>query len=69
MGYMWAPEIHFVNGSFHVYFSAKSNINGRFSIGVAQSNNPTGSFLDVGKPIIENSELGVIDVHWFKDPM
>ena len=68
-GYMWAPEIHFVNGMFHVYFSAKSNINQRFSIGVAQSSSHTGPFVDVGAPIIENGELGVIDVHWFMDPM
>ena len=68
-GYMWAPEIHFVNGMFHVYFSAMSNINNRLCIDVAQSINHTGSFLDVGAPIIENEKVGVIDAHWFKDPM
>ena len=68
-GYMWAPEIHFVNGMFHVYFSGKSNINQRFCIGVAQSADHTGPFVDLGTPIIENEDLGVIDVHWFMDPM
>jgi hypothetical protein len=66
---MWAPEIHFVHGMFHVYFSAKSTTNQRFSIGVAQSSSHIGPFVDVGAPIIENEELGVIDVHWFMDPM
>ena len=66
---MWAPEIHYVNGAFHVYFSAKSNINQRFSIGVARGSSHTGPFIDVGTPIIENEKLGVIDVHWFTDPM
>jgi len=37
LGYMWAPEIHYVNHQYHVYFSAKSSTNQKFCLGVARS--------------------------------
>ena len=67
---MWAPEIHYVNDGYLVYFSAKHKETGYHTIGVAISankTNPLGPYYDFGKPLIEDSN-GVIDAHWFKDP-
>ena len=67
----WAPEIHFVNGRYLVYFSARQKSNDRLAIGVAISQNPIdpfGPYYDFGRPIIEG-EPGVIDIHWFRDPV
>ena len=74
---MWAPEIHFVNGTFYVYFSARNNdpechmiIPGScHSIGVAisESGGPFGPYQDYGTPIM-NGRFGVIDVTWYRDP-
>ena len=49
---MWAPEIHFVNGRFMVYFSARRDL--LLCIGVAISKdplNPFGPYEDFGEPI------------------
>ncbi len=35
---MWAPEIHFVNGEYHVYFSGRKEDNSdQLAVGVAIS--------------------------------
>ena len=74
----WAPEIHFVNGTYYVYFSAYNNdptchviIPGScHTIGVAisQTRDPFGPYIDYGEAILDG-EFGVIDITWFKDPM
>ena len=75
---MWAPEIHYINDTFYVYFSSHNKdpschiiIPGScHSIGVAiseSSGNPFGPYHDYGKPILDG-RFGVIDVTWFKDP-
>lgn len=68
---MWAPEIHHVDGNFHVYFSGRKSADDRLAIGLARSQDPSsylGPYQDVGYPIIED-EIGCIDVHWFRDPV
>ena len=71
---MWAPEIHWVNGRFLAYFSC-SEPNSRHSVGVAvpvSEDDPFGPYVDaLGVPMIyhnEDSVLGCIDQHYFKDP-
>ena len=74
---MWAPEIHFVNGTFYVYFSARNTdpechmiIPGScHSIGLAisESGGPFGPYHDYGTPIMDG-RFGVIDVTWYRDP-
>jgi len=68
---MWAPELHNVNGRYIVYYTARS-INGQLSCGaaVAQSIDPFGPYLDIGRPLVEATESmgGAIDPHYFKDP-
>ena len=66
---MWAPEIHYVNSTFNVYFSCR--IVGRlyhYSIGVAisTSDSPLGPYRDYGEAIIDEP-FGAIDVTYFKD--
>ena len=67
----WAPEIHFVNNNYYVYYSARNKFTKKMSIGVAissNSSNPFGPYIDYNKPIIEHPD-GVIDITWFHDKM
>ena len=48
---MWAPEIHFVNNKYHIYYSAKNQITGWHAIGLAISENPLGPY--TGKSVLE----------------
>ena len=41
---MWAPEIHFVNNKYHIYYSAKNKITGWHALGLAISENPLGPY-------------------------
>ena len=67
----WAPEIHYVNGKFHVYYSARNVATGIMNIGLAISTNgPFGPFKELGQPLITSEQgNGAIDVTWFKDPV
>ena len=65
----WAPEIHFVNGNYYVYYSARSKMSNKLCIGVAissNSTNPFGPYVEYEEPIIEHPD-GVIDITWFHD--
>ena len=69
---MWAPELHNVNGRYIVYFTARGS-NGQLSCGaaVAQTSDPFGPYLDIGKPLVQPTDSlgGAIDPHYFKDPV
>jgi len=63
----WAPEIHVIGGRFVVYFVARDTT-GRLCVGVAQSTgNILGPYVDIGKPLIRNSTVGMIDPTYFYD--
>lgn len=65
----WAPEIHFVNGNYYVYYSARNKNTNKLAIGVAisiNSSNPFGPYVDSYKPIIEHPD-GVIDITLYHD--
>ena len=68
---MWAPELHYVNGRYVVYFTARE-YTGNMVIGaaLAQTDDPFGPYLDTGRPLVTSSESlgGAIDPHYFKDP-
>jgi beta-xylosidase len=64
----WAPEVHFVNGRYVAYFSARQDSNGKFAIGAATSSSPEGPFTSIGPPIATHSGWGLIDASFFKDP-
>jgi len=69
---MWAPELHWVKGSYVVYFTAADDRD-KLNIGaaVAKSSDPFGDYRDIGKPLIvdENSVAGALDPHYFLDPV
>ena len=69
-GNIWAPDIHKVNGKYHLYYS-KSRWGGEWEcgIGVATANSPVGPFTDQGKLFI-SSEIQVqnsIDPFFIED--
>ena len=63
-GLFWAPEIHHVGKQFVAYFSAQS-AGGRLAIGAATGPSATGPFTDIGKPLLADSAMGLIDVSAF----
>ena len=66
----WAPEIHWVNECYYVYFSARKKSDQLLAIGVVKSqnaSNPYGPYVDpLGGPLIEGTREA-IDIHYFKD--
>jgi beta-xylosidase len=64
----WAPEIHNVDGRFVVYYAARHR-DGMLCVGAAISKEVTGPYTDVGSPLIHNVSVGMIDPHYFKDPL
>ena len=67
--YLWAPEVHFIDGRYVMYYTASGTAAGGSAIGVATSSSPAGPWHDSGGPIIgpiANSSGGynsVIDPH------
>ena len=54
----WAGQAIFRNGRFYWYVPTTNRSTGRFAIGVAVSNSPTGPFTDaLGHPLVENGEI------------
>lgn len=54
----WAGQVAFRNGRFYWYVPVTNRATGRFAIGVAVSNSPTGPFRDaLGRPLVENNEF------------
>lgn len=52
---MWAPEIEYFNGRYHLYFTAPETDlpGGGSAIGVGTSTSPTGPFVDSGTAVVE----------------
>lgn len=78
-GNAWAPcieEKRQADGSYKYYFyySGHDVAKDRKSIGVAVANSPTGPFVDLGRPLVDERPEGVhggqqIDVDVFTDPV
>ena len=78
-GNAWAPcieEKRQPNGTYkyYFYFSGHDVAKNRKSIGVAVSDSPTGPFVDLGRPLVDERPEGVrggqqIDVDVFTDPV
>ncbi len=64
-GDYWAPEIHKVGNTFVAYFSAR-HTNGHFAVGAAHATNILGPYTDVGQPLVNDPNPGVIDAHEFE---
>jgi arabinan endo-1,5-alpha-L-arabinosidase len=50
----WAPELHFINQKFLVYYTARDS-SGKLSIGAAISDSILGPFTDKGSPLVTNA--------------
>ncbi|MDQ3823140.1 MAG: family 43 glycosylhydrolase [Actinomycetota bacterium] len=50
---LWAPDIAYFDGRYHLYFTAPDTKMGGSAIGVATSASPTGPFVDAGTPAVE----------------
>ncbi|WNG15927.1 glycoside hydrolase family 43 protein [Cystobacter fuscus] len=59
-GDFWAPEIHKVGSRYIAYFTAR-HTNGALSIGAATAANPLGPYTDLGRPLINDTSMGMID--------
>lgn len=62
--YAWAPAIGARNGKYYLYYAGN-----REYIGVAVSDTPTGTFTDIGRPLIEYKAYAgrAIDPDFFED--
>ena len=53
---MWAPELHFVNGAFILYFSGRMKTTRRLAVGVAVAKDLGdlfAGFRDIGYPLLQ----------------
>ena len=53
---MWAPELHFVNGAFILYFSGRMKTTRRLAVGVAVAKDLGdifSGFRDIGYPLLQ----------------
>jgi len=68
-GFIWAPDINFVNGKYLLYYSYSLWGDVNPGIGLAISDTPEGPFIDQGK-ILLSDEIGVdnsIDPFFIED--
>ncbi len=58
MAYIWAPDIHYFNDMYYLYYSLSTWNDPNPAIGVAVSESPEGPFIDHGK-LFDSDEIGV----------
>ncbi|HEY5937630.1 MAG TPA: glycoside hydrolase family 43 protein [Kofleriaceae bacterium] len=63
----WAPEIHKVGDGLVAYFSAHSPSRNRMCVGAARAKTMAGPWRDIGRPLVCNSHVGLIDAHAYTD--
>lgn len=66
-GDFWAPEIHRVGDHYVVYFTARAG-DGRLSIGAATAPSALGPFTDLGRPLVHDAGMGLIDASELEAP-
>ncbi len=64
---LWSPEVHLIEGTYYLYYTANSPQTGKSAIGVATSSRPTGPWVDSGGPVVEAQPLGDY-WRWVYDP-
>lgn len=68
-GSIWAPDVNYVNGKYHMYYSYSTWGDANPGIGLAVANSPQGPFMDMGKVFL-SSEVGVrnsIDPFYYEE--
>ena len=63
----WAPEIHHVGSGFVAYFAAFSPKHGAMCIGAARAPSATGPWADLGRPLVCDQGVGLIDPNEYTD--
>ncbi len=60
---LWAPDIHFMNGQYYLYYTASGTSlpGGSSAIGVATSASPAGPWVDSGAPVVEPNGRWIYD--------
>lgn len=56
----WAPEIHRVGSRYVAYFTAR-RAGGQLCVGAASASSPLGPFTDLGRPLLYDASMGLID--------
>ena len=64
----WAPEIHKVGRRYVAYYTARDR-SGALRIGAAYASSMNGPWTDLGRPLISDDRVGLIDSHQFRDPV
>lgn len=62
----WAPEVHAVDGRYVAYYTARDE-SGRLCLGAATAPDPLGPYTDLGRPLLRDPEMGLIDATFFRD--
>ncbi len=62
----WAPEIHQLGSDRWVAYYSAGQANGALAIGAAIADKPLGPFSDIGRPLVDDPNPGVIDAHFFQ---
>lgn len=68
-GWIWAPDVSYINGKYHLYYSYSTWGDPNPGIGVAVADEASGPFIDQGK-LFTSEEVDVpnsIDPHYFED--
>ncbi len=65
----WAPDVHFFNGEFRLYYAAEPDTKDGMCLAMATSPTPT-DFIDIGYPLSRHagSTYQMIDPCFFADP-
>ena len=66
-GNNWAPEVHRVGDGLVAYFTALSTSRGKMCIGAARAKTMAGPWKDIGRPLVCDSHVSLIDATMFTD--
>ncbi len=62
-GNWWAPEVHRVGGNVVAYYTAFSPSRNKMCIGAATAKTMAGPFKDLGRPLVCDSKVSLIDAN------
>ncbi|HUS68940.1 MAG TPA: glycoside hydrolase family 43 protein [Kofleriaceae bacterium] len=62
----WAPEIHRVGDAWVCYYTARDRT-GLLCIGAARAQRLEGPWQDLGRPLLRDERVGLIDAHLLQD--
>ncbi len=55
-----------MENKYNIYYTARTKAH-KLCIGMAYADHPVGPYTDIGGPLIEQTDLGLIDATYFKD--